>query len=427
MRWKRARWIILGVVVLLLGIGGWKVLQIGQSFARNGGGLAQVWQGIANPASLFPGKDRVVILVLGKDYNHDRRGILYTKNARADTIMLLSVDLNGQTLAAVSIPRDTKVTAPDGITSKINSVYARGGVELMRQTLVSQVGLIIDHYVVLKPDAVKAIVDELGGVTVQTLDEMRYDDNWGNLHVNLPKGNLRVNGQQAVGFVRFRGTSPKYRKRGRNLEEGDLRRTARQQQLVRSMIREATTASNLWKADSIIETGFDQIETDLTRTQVLALATLLKDSQGEMRSATLPGDDAMIDGIYYWVLDDMRAQRTLDWLLRGDQLAGRSVTKVAIYNATKNAGVAKALAIRLYSEGYDAWSAGNTKTPVSTSEVLFHRALHETHAADIAASLGLTGAKKEPADPHKTWGPDVTIRIGPDLATQLAPAPLATP
>ena len=33
---------------------------------------------------------------------------------------------------------------------------------------------------------------------------MDYDDNWGHLHIHLKPGLQHLNGQQAMGFVRFR-------------------------------------------------------------------------------------------------------------------------------------------------------------------------------------------------------------------------------
>src|SRR5207244_3894741 len=135
------------------------------------------------------------------------------------------------------------------------------------------------------------------------------------LHVHLPKGKQHVDGDGAVGFVRFREVNrTKMTSRGYivpihgvkgSLEEGDARRTARQQQMIRSLVSDASSPSNLWQADRIVETAFGHIVTDLSKTQVLALTRIFKGSSGEgMKSATLPGFDDMSTGVYYLKLDD---------------------------------------------------------------------------------------------------------------------------
>ena len=56
----------------------------------------------------------------------------------------------------------------------------------------------------LKDNAVKEVVDSVGGVSVETIDTMDRDDAAANLHIHLPKGEQRLTGEQAIGFVRYR-------------------------------------------------------------------------------------------------------------------------------------------------------------------------------------------------------------------------------
>lgn len=417
MRWKRLRWVLLGLVVLACGLGGTWALRVARTFTAKGGSLTSVWNGIANPRSLFPGQNRVVILVLGRDYDRDRKGMPHSKHSRADTIILLSVDLENKSLSAVSIPRDTRVEAPDGYVGKINGVLTRpDGIDLMRRTIAAEFGVWPDYYVLLKPAAVRSIVDELGGVQLESLDVMKYDDSWGQLHIDLPKGRFQADGAQAEGYVRFRQPS----KPGKNLEEGDLRRTARQQNLIRAMIATAFTPKNLVRADKVIETGFEQIDTDLGRSQVLALATLFKETgSAGMRSATVPGEDVKLDEIYYYILDKPRAMKLVDWLVNGNYFAGRATARVSVYNASKVNGVARAIASALYSEGFEAWNGGTARDKVEQTEVVFRRSLYEGYAREIADMLGSRKVRKDPGDPRVTWGPDIFVYIGPDRAEAL--------
>ncbi len=394
------------------------------SFAGEGGSVAQVWQGIANPRALFPGQSRLTLLLVGQDYNRDRRGIAYTKQSRSDTIMLLSLDLEARKLQAVSVPRDTLVRAPDGRSGKINGTFSRGGIDLLRATLEERFNIVVDEYVVIKPDAMRNIVDSVGGVEVESIDEMHYDDNWGGLHVHLPKGRFHVNGEEAEGFVRFREVNRyEITERGRmvpirgvrgSLEEGDIRRAARQQQLVASLISSANSPRNLLRADRIIATGFNQIDTSLSRTQCLALATIMRGVSGQgLKSDTVPGTDDMRGGAYYYVLDDERAQATVDWLIKGDAAAMRKLVRVSVKNGTDTAGRARDTAALLERIGYTAYSAGNAPTAPATI-VEYRKADYRDAAEEIRKFIGATSIAKA-EDPGQPWDPEVQIVIGQDL------------
>lgn len=404
------------------------------------GGILQVFQGLSDPRSQFAGQDRFTILLVGKDYNRDKKGIAYSKNARADTIMLMSVDLDRRQIGAVSIPRDTKVRAPDGRTGKINGTMSRGGIELLSETLEEMFDVNIDYHVVIKPTAVQEIVDALGGVEVETIDEMKYDDNWGGLHIDLPKGRFRINGEEAIGFTRFREVN-RYRMddRGRliplrnvksSLEEGDYRRMARQQQLIRSMVSEANRAGNLWRADDIIDTGFRQLETNLKRLQLMALAQLFRGADDStINSETLEGTETTEGGAFYIILDEDRSKATVDWLVKGDITARNKLLRVAVYNASGVPGAARRLAERLRDAGYDARSVGNAD-PTEATSIYYMKASVEDRARAISSLAGGGDVRKQSELERQdtrlgTLNDDVVIVIGPDVAESPANSDLS--
>lgn len=433
--WKRLGAVMYVFYLALVCAGATWVGKVNQSLSEDGsGGILQVWQGLRDPISQFPGDKRINVLLVGKDYNRDSKGMEYTKNSRSDTIMMMSIDLESKKIGAVSIPRDTKVRAPDGRTGKINGTFARGGIDLLSETLKEMFDVEFDYTVVIKPDAVREIVDALGGVTVETIDEMHYDDNWGNLHIHLPKGRIHINGEQAIGFTRFREVNvfrPDARGRLipiRNVqhskEEGDGRRMARQQQLIRSMVAAANNPSNLWKADQIIDTGFKQLETNFKRIQLLALATLFRGAEeGAIHTVTLEGTDSTEGGAFYILLDEARAKATVDWVLKGDEEAGNRMIRVAVYNATDVKGAARMLADKLKEAGFDARSMGNAEA-IPATEVLFKKASVESRANKIAGLAGGGAVRKatEVEVLERKLGlesDDVIIVVGPDLASQL--------
>lgn len=382
---------------------------------------------VQQPQDFFWGRERVNVLIVGKDYNRDSRGMPYTKNARADTIMLLSLDLAKRQAAAVSVPRDTYVVAPDGIGGKINGTFSRGGVELLKQTLERTFDLTIDHHVIIKDTAIKNIVDALGGVWVETIDEMHYDDNWGNLHIHLPKGRQFIDGEQAVGFVRFREVNtykldrwgnriPIYPVR-HSKEEGDIRRTERQQQLLRAMAQQAMTPQNLLRLEAIADVVFQEIETDLSRPQVMALGVRFgRSGLRDLQSTTLPGQGGYYGGAYYYNLDRQRSQALVDWLLKGEEEAGRRLVRLSVYNASRLGGVARATASRLEQQGYRIQRTDTAARPSEVSRVIYKQAAFEERAREIQQFLGIGELQKDPDYPEEA---DVIVLIGSDLGQRM--------
>lgn len=416
---------------LAAGVLGRVALRMGEVIAGPGKDLGKVWRGISNPRSLFPGKDRLVVLLVGQDYNRTREGIAYTKRSRADTIMLIGVDLERRKLSACSVPRDTFVRAPDGVSGKINGTFARGGIELLKATLADLLGIVPDYHVVIKPSAVRTIVDAVGGVRVESIDEMRYDDSWGGLHINLPKGRMFLNGEQAEGFVRFREVN-RYRidERGRriplrnvrpSLEEGDIRRTARQQQMIGALIAAANTPANWLQLDAIIDVGFSQVETDMERTQLLALASLFRGQQGlGLASATLAGRGEMRGGAYYYIVDPDEAKDSARWLILGDLEAGLRLVTVRVDNASEVPGLARRCAADLEGLGYRV-AVGERAEPIDVTTIEYGSAAFESLADRLRQDLGLGSLVKASPEEQNRDPALLRVRLGRDAAPRFAP------
>ena len=425
-RWNVKR-ILLGLVVLFVVAAVAWVTLVFRSFMGNGQNAGSVIGGLFNPRGQFPGKDRILILLAGKDYDHNAKDIASTKLSRSDTIMVISADLEGKKLSAVSIPRDMKVKGPDGKFHKINAMLpmAMGNPKLLQETIANYLGVQCDYYVILKDQAVKYLVDVVGGVDVNVLDNMFYSDYWGGLKIDLKKGAQHLNGDQAIGYVRFRETGQHgYDQKGNtfpsphphSLEEGDLRRTERQQALMRELMIEALKPANLLKENQIIDTGFSQIDTNLSRTQVLALANLMRgQSLGDSLTATLPGSGTP-QGVTYFFLPDLEADRLMmKWVLFGDEASGRKLITISVQNGTKIKGAAKQIADEADNMGFTAYNGGNTKEPVTVSNIVFRKAAEAGYAQELGRKLGISQISKAPSDDSIQNKTELTVQLGPDI------------
>lgn len=417
---SRAKKIWAFLAVGLVGVGALFAGQIVSVMVHMGGGSPITWWNrIRNPRREFAGRDRVYVLLIGKDYNRDKRGMPYTKGARSDTLLLLSLDLANRQVSALSIPRDTYVPLPDtGGWGKINGAYARGDAPLAMQTVGQLLGVAPDYYVALKPDAVQTIVDNLGGVEVEALDRMKYDDSWGQLHIDLPAGKQTLNGAQAVGFTRYRKPNPGLPE---SQEDGDDRRMARQQMLLKAIAQKAKTPQMLPRADKLIEASLQAIETNLTRPQIFALAVIFKDVQPQqMQTASVMGEIATVGKLSVFRPNPDKLAAQVDWLLRGNEASAYALTVVTVRNGTRVRGAARQVADLLRDQGFDVQSMGNAKqtAEVPQTKILYGKAIVESRARHIALLLGGGTLFKRPAESLE--GADVTVVLGRDVAPSFA-------
>ncbi len=120
-----------------------------------------------------------------------------------DTMMLMHIPDSDTKPTLVSLLRDSAVTIPgqEGEV-KLNSVHAKGGPQLLVQTVETETGLRLDHYIEVGLGGFAGVVDAVGGVEM-CLDEPINDPLAG---INLPAGCQELNGAQALGYVRTRAT-----------------------------------------------------------------------------------------------------------------------------------------------------------------------------------------------------------------------------
>lgn len=239
----------------------------------------------------FEGVDRLRILALGVDQ----------ASGNADTIIVATVDLKNKAVYALSIPRDTRAEIPGHRTFKINAAYSWGGLSTAKQAVENLLGIPIDRVVLVHLEGFKRIVDLLGGVEVDVEKDMHYVDRKQKLYIHLKKGYRLLDGEKAMQYVRFRHDPL-----------GDLGRIQRQQKFLKALASKMFGWQEIDKLPELTRQIMEQIETDMTTREVLHLARFGKELPPErIFSGILPGTPQNIDGISYYVADEMRVTHAL--------------------------------------------------------------------------------------------------------------------
>lgn len=200
-----------------------------------------------------------------------------TGNGRTDTILVVHMPAFGSdsSTTMVSIPRDSYVPIPGYGRDKVNAAFAMGGAPLLAQTVEQATGLRIDHYAEIGMGGFAGLVDALGGVTVCPTAPIN-DPLAG---INLPAGCQKLDGRDALGFVRSRATP-----------RADLDRMIDQRRFMAALLRRATGPAvwlNPWRWYSVPHAAVGALTVDHDD-HVWDLARLGSALHGSTTALTVP-------------------------------------------------------------------------------------------------------------------------------------------
>lgn len=241
------------------------------------------------PAEVFPNQQAINLMIIGRDNDYNDKDQVIKSRGRSDMLMVAHVDFAQKRISLLSIPRDTRVRIDGHGITKINAAHKDGGPPLSEQTVQENFGIASDKYVALDFQGFEQAIDLLGGVDLAVDKKMDYDDNWGHLHIHLKPGMQHLNGQQAMGFVRFRHS------------DSDLVRVQRQQALLAALKSKMRQPQTLAKLPALLDTINQHIDSDLTTEQKIVLARFAHDTpRDHIEMSTLPSREAGNDVITDW-------------------------------------------------------------------------------------------------------------------------------
>lgn len=173
------------------------------------------------------------ILLLGSDTTGENDGsIADLTGQRSDAIMVVHVPANRKNIYVMSILRDSWLDIPGEGEAKINAALSLGGVPLAVQTVEGLLGARIDHVAIIDFEGFKGVTDALGGVDID--NPIAFDSYHLKGHY-FPEGAQRVNGAEALAFVRERYA----------FADGDFQRARNQQVFIKAVLGKTLSAETL--------------------------------------------------------------------------------------------------------------------------------------------------------------------------------------
>ena len=186
--------------------------------------------------------------------------------SRSDVNIIMTVNMNTHKILLTTTPRDAYVKIPGGGADQYDKLTHAGiyGVETSEQTLENLYGIKIDYYARINFTSFLKLIDQLGGVTVHN------DQAFTSLHgkFDFPVGDIQMNSEQALGFVRERYS----------LDGGDNDRGKNQEKVISAIVNKLASLKSVSNFTSIVNNLQDSVQTNISLDTINALANTQLDS-----------------------------------------------------------------------------------------------------------------------------------------------------
>ena len=208
-------------------------------------------------------KDVVNILLLGTD----ERTKNFSANARADSIMILSLNKRDNTMKLVSLQRGMGVPVLDGPYEGqydwITHMFRYGGADLMMRTVSEMFHVEVNYYMRVNFNTFAQLVDSVGGVDI-TLTDVEASALNGEIRTNAYAKHLmypgvnHLDGYDALQYSRLRYT------------DSDWKRVQRQRTVIQAVMTSCKDMS-VFELDAMLNEVLPLIQTNMTATEMLSL------------------------------------------------------------------------------------------------------------------------------------------------------------
>lgn len=217
------------------------------------------------------------IALFGLDTREKNANLTSSGVAHSDAVILVSINNNTKEVRMASVYRDCfmEIASNTPTTQKFTHAYLLGGPTCSVETLNRNLDLNIKDYVAVDFQALSAAIDALGGVTINV-----KSNEITNLNKNIEE-QVQVTGKYSEGVwsdgkQTLNGTQATAYARIRKVGNGDFERTQRQRKVIEAMIAKAKE-SDLATLNNVVNEVFPMVATNITKTQVLSLASGLLD------------------------------------------------------------------------------------------------------------------------------------------------------
>lgn len=196
----------------------------------------------------------------------------FSSNARADSLILCSLNIREDTIKLVSIERATGVPIMlegyEGQYDWITHTFRYGGARLTMDTVEDCFNVQVDHYVRFNFNSFVQIVDAVGGIDLDLTEDEAAALNW-----EVPSNSMLIVNKVSAGLNHFDGYTALQYARLRAIDD-DWHRVARQRTVIQAVLDQIQDAS-VTQLNDLLDTVLPVVQTNFTKTEIAALMVQL--------------------------------------------------------------------------------------------------------------------------------------------------------
>ena len=210
----------------------------------------------------------------------------FSDDARADSMILVSMDIKDHVIRLVSIERGTGVPILlDGYEDQydwITHTFRYGGPKLTMKTVEECYNIEVDHFVRVNFNSFVQIVNAVGGVDIDITEMEAKALNW-----EVPSNSMLIVNHVDPGLNHFDGYTALQYARLRKIDN-DWKRVERQRTVIEAVLDQVKNAS-VMELDNLLNTVLPLIQTNFTKTEIAALLVQLPGFLGcDVQQMSLP-------------------------------------------------------------------------------------------------------------------------------------------
>ena len=210
----------------------------------------------------------------------------FSDDARADSMILVSMDIKDHIIRLVSIERGTGVPILlDGYEDQydwITHTFRYGGPKLTMKTVEECYNIEVDHFVRVNFNSFVQIVNAVGGVDIDITEMEAKALNW-----EVPSNSMLIVNHVDPGLNHFDGYTALQYARLRKIDN-DWKRVERQRTVIEAVLDQVKNAS-VMELDNLLNTVLPLIQTNFTKTEIAALLVQLPGFLGcDVQQMSLP-------------------------------------------------------------------------------------------------------------------------------------------
>lgn len=184
----------------------------------------------------------------------DSREDTYEKGNRSDCIIIASINNKTKDIKLVSVYRDTYVQIEGYELDKITHAYSYGSAPLAITTLNTNLDLNIKEFITVNFEAVKEIVDNIGGITMPITEEEVP-----HIRGIEKAGTHQLTGEQALSYARIRYATG-----------GDYKRTERMRDVLIAVANKVKTF-DVSRLNKLVDTLLPKLYTNISESEVFSM------------------------------------------------------------------------------------------------------------------------------------------------------------